>query len=305
MTVQETTASLPSLGIAATVSDAYSAVFGQVWLLCKAAALPFVLSLVIGGIGAVILETHLALDIGIQLLGLLPVVIFGIAWSRIVLIGPQSGAIPRPLLGRRTWIYFGYTLVQFMLIILPMIALAFVAAGTAFLESSISPAFDLESSAAFDLESSAARVFLMVPVTFAVYLILLYFLIRLALVFPAVALDQKLGLSGSWRLTRGNGLKLYLAMILVIIPVVVATMIGGALLSSFLFVGLDQPHASLVGPGGGFDWMTLALIAAPATVFSVLVQYVTFGLIVAAFAKAYAHLSGWGGPREEVLQRFE
>lgn len=297
MTVQETAISLPRLGIAATVSSAYRVVFGQLWPLCKAAALPFVLSLVIGGVGAVIAETHFTLDIGIQLLGLLPLVIFGIAWSRIVLIGPQSGAIPRPLFGRRTWVYFGYSLVHVLLIILPMIALVLAATGTAFLQSRIDPAFDLENS--------AAKVVLLVPVTFAVYLILLYFLTRLALVFPAAALDQKLGLGGSWRMTHGSGLKLYIAMILIIIPVTVAVMVGGSLLSSVLFVSLDQPGLSLIGPEGGFDWVTLALIAAPATVFSVLVQYITFGLIVAAFANAYAQLSGWGGPREEVLQRFE
>lgn len=297
MTVQETTASLPGLGIAATVSSAYSVVLRRFWLLSKAAALPFVLSLVIGGIAAVITETHFALDIGIQLLGLLPLVIFGIAWSRIVLIGPQSGAIPRPLFGRRTWIYFGYALVQVLLIILPMFALGFVAVGAAFLENRI--------GSALDLESNAANVILLVPVTFGVYLILLYFLIRLALVFPAVALDQKLGLSGSWRMTRGSGLKLYIAMILIVIPVMLATMIGGTLLSSILFISLDQPELSLVGAEGGFDWVTLALIAAPTMVFSILIQYVTFGLIIAAFATAYAQLSGWGGPREEVLQRFE
>lgn len=297
MTVQETTASLPRLGIAATVSGAYRAVFGQLWPLCKAASLPFVLSLVIGGIGAVVAENHFALDIGIQLLGLLPLAIFGIAWSRIVLIGPQSGAIPRPLFGRRTWAYFSYLLVQVMLIILPMFALGFVDAGTTFLESRIDPAFDLENS--------AAKVALMVPVIFAVYLTLLYLLTRLALVFPAVALDQKLGFSGSWRLTRGSGLKLYMALILIVIPVTVTTMIGGGLLSSILFFSLGQPSVSLIGAEGGFDWITLVLIAAPAMIFSVLVQYVTAGLIIAAFAKAYAQLSGWGGPREEVLQRFE
>ncbi|NIA67986.1 hypothetical protein HBA54_05220 [Pelagibius litoralis] len=297
MSDQETAVALPGLGIAATVSSAYRAVFGQFWPLCKAAALPFFLSLVIGVLGVFVADTHVVLDIGVQLLSLLPLVIFGIAWGRIVLVGPRSGAIPKPLFGRRTGVYFGYILAHMLLIMLPIMGLVIAAVGTAFLTGGFAPGMELESG--------ATQVLWLLPASFLLYLILLYFSARLALVFPAVTLDQKLGLLGSWRLTRGSGFKLYIAMILIVIPVIVSVMIGGAFLGGLVFTNLDQPGLSLITADGGLDLVTLALIAAPATIFSVVVQYVTFGLIVAAFAKAYAQLSGWGGPRQEVLERFE
>ncbi len=304
LTLQETqppleTQPLMKLGIAATVSGAYRAVFGRFWPLCKAAALPFVLSIVIGAAGVVVADTHFTLDLAVQLLSLLPLVIFGIAWGRIVLLGPRSGAIPRPLLGMRTWIYFGYLLVYLLLFIIPFLLLFAGSIGLTYLAGT--------TAAGPDPMALLAQALWVVPTGFLLYLLLLYVSLRLALVFPAVSVDQRLSLAGSWRLTRGNGLRFFAAMILTMLPVVFAVMLFGSFFSNLLVSSIDlgQPGGGLIGPDGSLSLTAMALFFGPTMVFSIIVQYIAFGLVAAAVAKVYAQFSGWSETGEDMLKRFE
>ena len=62
---------------------------------------------------------------------------------------------------------------------------------------------------------------------FLLYLLVAYFLMRFSFVLPAAALEHRLSFADSWRVTRGNGLVLALAMC---VP---------AYLALLLFLGLD------------------------------------------------------------------
>ena len=55
------------------------------------------------------------------------------------------------------------------------------------------------------------------------------------------------------------------------------------------------------------DISLLSILAtqAPVLVLSLLLEYLGFVIMIAALASAYAQLSGWGGPRAEILERFE
>ena len=62
---------------------------------------------------------------------LLPLAILGIACHRLVLLGRQAGAIPRPLLGRRTLVYLGYILLLTIVATVPGLAFGIVMLGDA------------------------------------------------------------------------------------------------------------------------------------------------------------------------------
>lgn len=299
MTLQETRPAVPKLGIAATVSGAYGAVFGGFWPLCKAAALPFVLGIAIAVLALALENIHFAVDVAVQLLGLLPLVIFGIAWGRIVLIGRRSGAIPRPLFGMRTWAYFGYLLVHMLVFIVPFLLLFAASFGIAFLAGN--------AVAGLDPTTLAPQVLWLVPASFLLYLLLLYISLRLALVFPAVSVDQRLGLAGSWRMTRGNSLRFFAAMILIVLPVIAAVMIFGSFLTGLFVSTLDvgEPGGGLVGQDGSLNVGAMVLFFGPTMIFSLAVQYIAFALVAAAVAKVYAQFSGWSEASEEVLKRFD
>ena len=76
------------------------------------------------------------------------------------------------------------------------------------------------------VDKSAPRVAVWIY-DFLSYLFVAYFLMRFSFVLPAAALEHRLSFADSWRVTRGNGLVLALAMC---VP---------AYLALLLFLGLD------------------------------------------------------------------
>ncbi len=275
-------------------------VVGHFWMFLKVGLLPFVLSLFLGivlvAFSFALAEAAALLSIPLQILGIVPLAILGIACCRLVLIGRQAGAVPRPLFGRRTLVYFGYTLMFLLMIALPLIIFSFAVIGAG--------VFSIGN----DLEDPNLRDFawpgLILVLIFPFYLVLMYLVTRFSLVFPAVSVDQKLGLGGSWRLTRGNGLKLYAVLIVITILTIVCSAIAMTIINTIvtlLWHGLDSVPAS----AGETDWITVAAAIAPTMILGLAFEYLGFALIIAAVAAAYAHLSGWGAPRQDILERFE
>lgn len=301
MTIENTgagTMPAPSapLTFGATFSAAFSLVFTQLWMVLKAAILPFLISLALSALAFYVLMVLPDLSIVVQILGFLPLAIFGIACSRLMLIGRQAGAVPRPLLGRRTLIYFGYALLFTVIVALPGFAMTLVILGGAAL--SMSTGFENQQVAML------SQLGILVPLIFFFYLLYMYFVTRFSLVFPAVAIDQKLGLGGSWRMTRGSGLKLYLVLVVITVLSLVAVMVTTLIINS-LIAAFSGGLSTLPSDPAEITWVTIALTSAPSAVISLLSEYLGLALIIAAITAAYAQLSGWGGPREEVLQRFE
>lgn len=301
MTIENTgaeTMPAPSapLTFGATFSAAFSLVFTQFWMVTKSAILPFLMSLALSALAFYVLTVLPDLSIVVQILGYLPLAIFGIACSRLMLIGRQAGAIPRPLLGRRTLIYFGYALLFTVIVALPGFAITIVILGGGAL--SMITGFENQQI------SMLSQLGILVPMIFFFYLFYMYFVTRFSLVFPAVAIDQKLGLGGSWRMTRGSGLKLYLVLIVITVLSLVAVMVLTLIINSVAAVFSAGLFAFPSNPAE-VTWVTIALTSAPTAALGLLSEYLGLALIIAAITAAYAQLSGWGGPSEEVLQRFE
>ena len=156
-----------------------------------------------------------------------------------------------------------------------------------------------------DPEAAAQRLAQSFSVTFLAYLVIMYLLTRLSLVFPAVSVDEKLGLGGSWRLTRGaNGFKLYAVFIVLtivcLIAVMVAMFIVSAVFSFFLFLPGALPSGA-----GELDILAVVLSSIPTLIVALALEYLVLAIFLAALAKAYAQVSGWGGPQGDILERFE
>jgi len=297
MSTNEMPATPIKLSFGATFGGAFSAVFGQFWMFIKAAILPLVLGVILGAIGFAVAIAAPPFAVVVQIIAMVPMAILGIACCRLVLLGRQAGAIPRPLFGRRTWTYVGYAILMMVMVALPMIVIVGLIFGSTFLT--------LGADVQQDPSVASMRIFSTIPLVFLVYFVALYFMTRFSLVFPAVSVDQKLGLGGSWRLTRGSsGFKLYAALIALsvvsAIGVGVITSVVSAVFSLFYFV----PGAIPENPED-LNITAMALSFAPTMIVALVLDYLALAVIIAAVAGAYAQLSGWGGPREEILERFE
>lgn len=284
----------------ATFRAAFGSVFGNPWSFVKAALLPMALSFGFALVGFALLaaDPRYATDLlslPLQLLGLLPLAILGIACHRLVLLGRQAGAIPRPLFGRRTLVYLGYILLLGIVATLPGLVFSVVMLGD--LVVSVE-----DGSQALERQDPA-RIGEAVLLLFLFYFVYFYFLTRLSLVFPAVAIDRKLGLGGSWRLTRGSsGVKLYALLIVITLLWMVGTLIGMSVvasLSSLLWLTPDLAmHADDI------NWTQVVISQIPNLLGALLFEFLGFAIVLAAITAAFAQLSGWKAPSQEAPGRF-
>jgi len=295
MSTADTVVSPGSLSFGTTFGAGFSAVFGRFWLYFKAALLPVALAIVLGVLGFAVLFVAPVLSLPLNLLGMLPVALLGLACCRLALVGRNAGALPRPLFGRRTWVYFGYSLLFVLLISIPMLVVSFALIGNVL--------FTLGTEAV-DVEQYR-NLGDAVLIIFPFYLIYMYFITRLSLVFPAVSVDQKLGLGGSWRLTRGGaGFKLYAVFLVMTVVFIIAASVVLALVGTVANLFWLAP-GNLPQDPGQMDTLSIMITQAPVLIVTLVLEYLAFAIAIASLASAYAQLSGWGGPREEILERFE
>lgn len=281
MAMQQTSVTATQLSFGALVGAAHAAVFGNFRRFARLAAVPFLLAVLLMAASIPAALMLPAADLLFMVLDVVPYALLGIALNRALLTGEAAGFLPPEPLGRRTWTYVGYTLLLSLALIVPLAIAVFAGMG-----------------AATSLGISAGRIVLPALV---LSVALLYALTRLSLTFPALSVDQRLGLAGSWRLTRGNGMKLFGAFV----AILVATLLAGALGSGILGGQFS------INIGGGIEMPPGATLAdilldqGPAEIWSILVSLVTLGLLTGAYAEAFAQLSGWGAPRQDILERFE
>ncbi len=261
---------LRKLPVFQTVAEANAMVFRNLPNLAKAAALPYALSLGInfmqqGGTGS------LAWSLILILLGLIPETYFAVAWHRFTLLGPKRAAPSLlPPLAPRHWRFLAYAIVMLMISALPIVGGFSVVESFRGLDGQPSP----------ELAAEAAGAMLLVIALLVVAVVLT---LRLLFVFPAVAVDESYGLSDSWRHTRGQALRLFSGLLLLVVPWLLVTNIVGAALAS----GTEG------APG-------------PIAIMAVLVfLYVGMGLGLAFISIAFRECTGWipaaqAGPPDRV-----
>ena len=81
------------------------------------------------------------------------------------------------------------------------------------------------------------------------------FLIRLALVFPAIALEEHASLANAWQLLSGSTWRLIWATVLVSLPLILAEVIAARFMSGWTFDFLERIVGALVG------WLSIAVVS--------------------------------------------
>ena len=262
----------------ATMRGAYATVFGALGLLVRAAALPFMLSLVV----AVLSFTggqNAFLSLILLVAGFVPYTLFGVAWHRLSLLGPGRGD-PEvfPAWRERHWRFFAYAIVvtgAFYLLWLPVL----VTFG------SMGPAAGVSAGAV------GTTVLLVVAITVMV----VYVTMRLSFVFPAVAVDETYTLRDSWVHTRGQALRLFAALLVTALPVMIAFMIVGSMVSGAMLAGAGPASAPEVSPETAVSDFVRAN-AGPLffmQVVQVVIGYILAALMVSAISIAFRIATGW------------
>jgi len=285
------------LSVAQLLRGAFAGLFRHPRHILKAGALPFAIALALGVADhflplAVLQLPTLYFGASALVLGLLwlfPMAVLTVSLTRQALLGPQAAR--SEILTRRVWICFA-ALAAFTCITLLAVVVFFGTMG----------AFGIWFR---DLTTANRVLFL------AAYLVLLILLLagfaRLSLIFPAAALGERVGPVTSWQLTRGNGVRLSAALTCVCL--VIAMVAGAGVLGLRAASGVAE---------GFFIWLNINVLpveyhylpgyfvrSLPSLVWRALMVCFGSALMAGTFANAYAQLTGWGAPPQDVLERFE
>lgn len=218
--------------------------------------------------------------------GLVPYVIFAVAWHRLVLLGPNRG-LPayQPTWGRRHFHFLGY-----MLLLVVMAGLVFGVLGFA-------ASLLLPGSAA--PEETGGGNLLALTVFLLLLLLVGWFTMRLCFVLPARALDERYGLSDSWRQTRGQGLRILAVLVIVQLVIAIPSVIVVSLIGAGTGV---MAVINQMGSGHTFEAGILLLGVLPVLILGFLASYLATALGVTVLSQAFKTCSGWQPPAEPVTE---
>jgi hypothetical protein len=241
--------------VAALVQAAYRLPWSYRDELLRLGIVPALLSFAIELVGT--LAGNEALPV-VVLADMVPMTMFQVAVYRLLLLGPA--AVPpglRPAWGRREFRFLGLNLVIGLILLAIVLVLLLLVGDASFGNGAV------------------------VMLALGVALLASYGYSRVTLAFPAVAVDHPLRLAEAWRCTAPVGGRLWLALILTAVPVVVVMVIISELLRA---TGLAE--------------------AAPlATTFVVdALGYAAAAVMLVPIALAFRELSGWSGPPAPTRQ---
>lgn len=269
-TVEIQQAVVPKLPIWQTVKAAYRDSFGNLGALLIAAAIPFVLSLLLD-VAMPAEASSFGLTLGQTVASILIASLFELAWLRFLLLGPAT-ARPALLtgLGRRLPLFLGYTLILFLFFLPNM--LLFQGVG---------------SDSASTLGMIIAAVLLYVLATY------LWARFTFALLWIAVDAPQRLG--DSWRTTAGNGIRMLVALVLVGIPLMLTVVV-----LTHLATAVFDNERSQFDAGTFQDWTLWALHGAGNVLL-----YLYYAFTCSVLTCAFSVCTGWRGDRRALLERFD
>jgi len=268
-----------ALPVIATVGEAYGRVFLHLGLVARAGTLPFALSVLLTGLGLSAMRYPLASAL-VLLASLVPYTLFGVSWHRTTLLGPTIA--PPPLLPgwrQRHWRFLGY-LAAVILIIDGLIVVLSLAGDVL-----------LSLGRTETGPGPAAQIAL-----FAVAaLVIFYVLLRLCFVFPAVAVDESYGLRHSWTHTRGQGLRLFAAMLLTVVPLVLLAWIKTVIVDGALLGGLEiETGDAMPTPEEVTAWIRdNALPLMVSQLINAAIGYIGMALTLSVASIAFRVCTGW------------
>lgn len=267
---------LPILGC---LARSYGLLFGNPAAFLRAAALPFLLSLLIGlglgrlaWIGAQGPENQAGTAIVLlAFLGYLPLLLFFVTWTRFALLGEALAAprfLPRIagyhgrvlLYGLALGLAFGATFLLLSTAMITVGSLLTLLLPAGFSDDSVAQAFGAWSGLLAGL-------------------VTLYLFCRLSFLLSAAALAQDIGIKTAWETTRRQGLWWLLGIFLALAPVMLASLLIDLLLTA-MAVGGAGPDG-LLSPGGF-----------AAQVLRIALQYIMTGALVGFIAFAFEAVRG-------------
>ncbi|WP_193366573.1 hypothetical protein [Pelagibius marinus] len=259
------------LSIWQATKAAYRSTFANPGRLAIAAAVPFVLSLLLDGFFAPE-ASGFGLTLAYTAASTAILALFELTWLRFLLLGPaqaETGLLPGT--NRRLPSFVAYSLLLLLLFM---------------------PALLLVQITQENPESASAGI---VIGTIVVYVLAIYLCTRFILVYPWIAVDAPERLTASWRATAGNGLRLIFAILLAGIPLLVTA--GIIIVVVVVVFHGDAQQINIAAQQGLMPWVSNAI--------GNLLVYIFYALSCGVTAYAFSALTGWQGDRRELLERFD
>jgi len=268
------------------VTEAYRRTLANLPHFPAAAALPTVLTVILNIFWIrMAVETLAApergnpiLLVALVLLGNCPYILFAVAWFRLVLLG-EARAQPRLFSGwkLRHWRSLRYVFAMFG------IAMVAGMVATTLLTLVVALFYGAEALAA---EGGVGEGFFLLAMLAS--LIIMIAMLRFSFVFPAAAVDETYGLAMSWRHTKGQALRLFVASLLIAMPfVVVTSLVGGLFGSPFAVTGLGD------GTGAAQPEVSFGLTYYILEGIMVVLGYLMTAALIQMLGLAFQLCTGW------------
>ncbi len=274
-------AAIRKLRIGATFVEAYSLVFSQLGLVIKAAAIPYMITMVLAVASLrAQADPNLWRIAPLVILGFLPYTLFGVSWHRLTLLGPRVSP-PRAALSwnRRHWRFIGYCYA------ITAIGYALIFGASLLIALLTLPLVGSDAST----DWTSMRVIVMFVNMLAGGIGFLYLMMRYSFVFPAVAVDEAYGLGNTWNHTRGQGFRLMGLMILTSLPMVVVAWILGLILGLLLTDGVNMMTGTMMEGFVEANFIPLLIFHA----ITNLPNYLLMAVIVSSISIAFRNCTGW------------
>ena len=196
-----------------------------------------------------------------------------VAVSRIVLLGPDTAApVLVPKWRRRHWRFLGYIL--FFWVVFSSFGAMFVVIGT--------------TQGEFQSTADPSDVIMYGLTSFAGIVAFFYSLLRCCFIFPAVAVDETYGLRDCWRLGRKQTLRIFIVLLIALLPVVIIHIMAAVGAGTILDSG------KMISPPNS-EWRSSQNVAVPSLIMLVM-GTVTYLFVVAAITPisiAFRTCAGW------------
>lgn len=279
---------IQNLPVLRVVAEGYRSFFHYLRYLPQAAFLPILLAVPLYWLNFSIVKRILAdptavsaeplIILLVNCLILLVLILFYVSWFRLTLLGPDAGRPPWLPLPRRRHVCFVW---KGFLILLICLGLGIAILILVNLLSALVPKPPESLAKALSFAAS------LIP-----SLIILFVMLRLGFVFPALAVDEPYGLRNAWAHTKGQTLRLFAAFLLTALPLYLLMIIVTFVMSPELLTPIDprtpQDPAVIIEQIES-SWLVSTLVGLPLGLCFVAV-------LVGAFSAAFRITTGWYPP---------
>ncbi len=226
---------------------------------------------------------HMLLTIPINLGFFLIFMLFYVSWYRLCLMGPAAGRPPLfPLPNRRHWRLFGYSL----LMIVIYFAIAIIGGLPVVIGAVLT---GLLTTTGPQPELSDGGVALLLLWGLFLFVLIIFTLLRLSFVFPAAAVDEDYALRNSWGHTKGQTLRLFVALLITCLPIYLLILTISVALTPSIFTSMEP--GQLQDPVLAIEEFENQMLTS--LLYSFPLGLSAIALFVGTVAAAFKSVTGW------------